>query len=131
MDYTIRQSWAKRVRPEPVYPDWEELTEQAYIPVKDQVRRFRAAGLNYQAFKGNIFDFQFDEDGKINIDLDAPIPTRAPNFDLADAMEIQQKAKANVDAAVALDKALKAKAKTAEEPAAPVENPVDNDKETD
>lgn len=117
MDYSIRNSWVKTHRPEEVPVIWEQITEQAYIPMRDQIRRFRAAGLNYMAWKGNVFDFRQNEE-VTDEQLNTPIPTRAPNFDLADAVEIAAKARRNINAAVQIDKELRSKTTepTPEEP---------------
>lgn len=120
-----RQSWVLRQRPTheedmiaityefnklEADGDPTDIVEQAYIPTKTMIARFRQAGMMYKEWKTGQFDFP---DGKEDLDMD--ITTRQPGFDLADAAEIAQKAAQDIDSSIALQKAEIAAKKAAED----------------
>lgn len=60
----------------------ELITEQAgYIPLEAQLNRLTAAGIQLHEYRKEMYDFGYDE----HIPANAEDPTRAPNYDMADA----------------------------------------------
>lgn len=98
-----------RYRTPPEINNGETLVETAgYIPAQKKIENMILAGQRLVDYrKSQNYDFA---DGKI--DEDFMDPTRSPNFDLADATQMQLQAEANLAAAKA---AAEAAAKAAEE----------------
>lgn len=72
----------ERVRQKPEINSGELLTEQAgYIPLEAQLNRLTAAGVQLYEYRREMYDFADDE----HIPANAEDPTRAPNYDMADA----------------------------------------------
>lgn len=87
--------FTKYKRPEKKFEavDKERITEQAgYIPPQVQIMQFIQAGKRLNDFRKDQYDF----DGSVDPDMSLEDPTREPNFDLADAAQLQQIANANL-----------------------------------
>lgn len=69
MDY-VYERYNQRHRPDKGYEnrDFNEedelLTEQAFMSTKDQIQRFKTAGILLQEFKRGVFDVEEGEEGE-------------------------------------------------------------------
>lgn len=103
----------------------ESKTEQEYLPVAVQVKRFMAAGEQLAAYKRELYDIGWDEEYNIN-KISVP-PNRKPGFDLADAQIEMEEAIERYNAAKALHESEEAPDTNLEEEQPPTpEEPTDD-----
>lgn len=91
----LHYDWYRRPPKKP-YEEEEQtiLTEQAHIPLRTMIKRFKQAGILLDAFNKNVvYDFQNDAE----VDLSLDDPTRSLDFDMADATMLQDAAIANIE----------------------------------
>jgi len=82
-----------RIRSEKIQDAGEKIVETSgYIPAKEQVEMLMRAGANLNAWRKEQYDFARKED----VDDNWEDVTRRPNFDRADATQINRQAKANI-----------------------------------
>jgi len=94
---------------------------QGYIPPRIQIESMLRAGRQLNEYRKQMFQGVYDGSDDFDIDLD---PTRSPNFDMADATQIdravtarlKQQKKAAEDKAEALKKEEQEKKKVVEDP---------------
>lgn len=96
MIYSYDKSVFETQHIEPIYErDTSSITEQAgYVDAETQVKRMLVAGVNLMAFRKGMFDY---DDGVVPEDAQ-PDPTMDVGFDLADASQILENAKATAEA---------------------------------
>lgn len=116
-------SWHSERILDPVKMDEKSQTEQSYVPPNILIEQMIAAGQRLEDYRGELYDFQNDEE----IDWDYQDPTRNPGYDPADASEMLIELAKKQKAAM---KEAKAEMKAAEAAAAELSEKVDKKEET-